>query len=418
VASSDRRLVDGLKEVVGGPHVLVDPDVVAGYVTDWTGRFRGESPAVVRPGNVDEVAAIVAYCRRQGIALTVQGGNTGLSGGAVPLAGEVVCSLTRLSALGEVDGTAGQVTAGAGVAVGRVQAAARAAGWEYGVDLASRDSATIGGTVATNAGGLRVLRYGDTRAQVLGVEAVLGSGEVVSHMTGLVKDNTGYHLAGLLCGSEGTLGIVTAVRLRLVPTAPRRVVALVAFDDVEAAVSAAGLVRRHAESLAAAEIFLIEGLSLVCATTGLPRPFPDPHKAFLLLEAAGASDPTEELSSALASVPRVVDVAVAVDSARAAELWRYREAHTAAINTLGAPHKLDVTLPAGRLAQFMAVVPDVVTGVAPAARVWLFGHAADGNIHVNITGVDPDDDETDGAVFQTVAELEGSISAEHGIGTA
>jgi FAD/FMN-containing dehydrogenase len=207
------------EEIVGREHVLTDPEIVASFVVDWTGRFRGRTDAVVRPGSVSEVAAIVAVCRDRRIALTLQGGNTGLVGGAVPLSGEIVLSLTRLSSLGELDAVAGQVTVGCGVTVGALQRAAAAAGWAYGVDLASRDSATVGGTIATNAGGLRVLRYGDTRAQLLGVEAVLGDGSVISHLGGLWKDNTGYDLAGLLCGSEGTLGVVTAARLALFPPA-------------------------------------------------------------------------------------------------------------------------------------------------------------------------------------------------------
>ena len=170
-----------------------------------------------------------------------QGGNTGLVGGGVPLQGEVVLSLRRMQVLEPVDPLAGQVTAGAGTTLGTLHRAVRSAGWAYGVDLASRDSATVGGTVATNAGGTHVLRYGDTRAQVLGVEAVLGTGSVISHLGGLVKDNTGYDLPGLLCGSEGTLAVVTAARLRLVPAPSCRTVAVLAFDTVSDAPGRLGL---------------------------------------------------------------------------------------------------------------------------------------------------------------------------------
>lgn len=407
-----------LAEVVGPSHVLTDPEVTAGYATDWTGRFRGSTAAVVRPGSTEEVAEVVRRCRRHGVALVPQGGNTGLVGGGVPLHGEVVLSLRRLDRLGEVDPVAGQVTAGAGAPVGEVRRAAAGAGWAYGVDFASRDSATVGGSVATNAGGLRVLRYGDTRAQVVGVEAVLGTGEVVSHLGGLVKDNTGYHLPSLLCGSEGTLGVVTAARLRLVPPAPRRVVALVAFDGVAAAVGAAGLLRREVAALSAAELMVADGLALVCRAAGLPPPFAGPHPAVLLVEAAGAADPLDELSAAVGSLGGVADVAVATDPPRVAALWRYREAHTEAVNALGAPHKLDVTLPAGALAAFVTRVPGVVAAVDPQARTWLWGHVGDGNVHVNVTGVAPDDDRVDDAVLRAVVASGGSISAEHGIGTA
>ncbi len=414
----DPQLVAELVEVVGPGHVLTDPDLTASYAVDWTGRFRGATPAVVRPAGVDEVAAAVAACRRRGVGLCLQGGNTGLVAGGVPLGGEVVLSLSRLRRIDPVDRLAGQVTAGAGVTLADLRRAAGEAGWDYGVDMASRDSATVGGNVATNAGGLRVLRYGDTRAQLLGVEAVLGTGAVVSHLGGLLKDNTGYHLASLLCGAEGTLGVVTAARLRLVPPAPERVVALLALGGPEAAVTAAGRLRRDLAELAAVELFFEPGLELVCSVRSLPRPFDRPHPAYLLVEAAGVADPSADLAAAVDGLDGVADVAVAADGARAAQLWAYREGHTDAVNTLGAPHKLDVTLPPAALAEFVARVPAAVAAVAPAARTWLFGHAADGNIHVNVTGADPDDEAVDGAVLELAAKMGGSISAEHGIGRA
>jgi FAD/FMN-containing dehydrogenase len=413
-----RELRTELAAIVGAEHVLVEPDVIAGFCTDWTGRFVGHAPAVVRPGSTAEVAQIVAWCRRTAVALVVQGGNTGLVGGAVPLRGEVVCSLRRLTDLGEVDRASGQVTAGAGVTIADVQARAASAGWAYGVDLASRDSATVGGSIATNAGGLRVLRYGDTRAQVVGVEAVLGTGDVVSHMSGLTKDNTGYHLPSLLCGSEGTLGVVTAARLRLVPREPERVVALLAFDDVAAALAAVGSLRSGLPSLSAAELFFDEGVALVCQVFGLRPPFAQAHRAYVLVEATGAGDPADALSSAVDSLLVVTDAAVATDAVRAAQLWRYREAHTEAIATVGTPHKLDVTLPAGALAEFVAAVPGVVERVCPGARTWLFGHAGDGNVHVNVTGAPAEDDRIDESVLRLAAGMGGSISAEHGIGVA
>jgi len=411
-------LVVDLGEVVGPDQVLSDPEVVASYTVDWTGRFRGASTVVVRPGSVAEVAAVVVACRRHGAAVVPQGGNTGMVGGGVPLAGEVVLSLRRLDAVGDVDRLAGQVTVGGGATLGTVRQAAADAGWAYGVDFAARDSCTIGGNVGTNAGGLRVLRYGDTRAQVLGIEAVLGTGQVVSHLGGLLKDNTGYALPALLCGSEGTLGVVTAARLRLVPPSPHRVVALLAFGGTAEAVSAAAELRRGLPSLSATELMLQSGIALVCRVTGAPLPLADPHPAYLLVEAAGPADPTGELADAVDHLVGVAEVAVAEDSVRAAALWRYREAHTEAVNALGPPHKMDVTLPAAALADFVDRVPDEVAAVAPRAETWLFGHVADGNVHVNVTGLDPDDDRVDDAVLSLAAGYGGSISAEHGIGTA
>ncbi|HTD50161.1 MAG TPA: FAD-binding oxidoreductase, partial [Acidimicrobiia bacterium] len=331
---------------------------------------------------------------------------------------EIVLDLRRLDALGPVDVRAGQTTAQAGVTLARVHRHALAAGWDYGVDLAARDTATVGGTVATNAGGVRVLRYGATRRQLLGVEAVFADGNVVRRLDGLEKDNTGYDLSGLLCGSEGTLAVITAARLRLVPRPTHRVVALVAFDEVDAALDAVGELRRALESLRALELFFQDGLDLVCDSLGLARPFVARHRAFVLVEAAARTDPTAELAQAIDALAATADVAVATDDRAARDLWRYREGHTEAINRLGAPHKLDVTLPADELSRFVREVRGQVAACAPHALTWLFGHAADGNIHVNVTGVAPDDDRITDVVLQLVARRHGSISAEHGIGSA
>ncbi len=412
------KLLFQLGDAVGPDHVLTDPEVTAGYCVDWTGRFRGATSAVVQPASTAEVAAVVAICRRHGVSLVLQGGNTGLVGGSIPLAGELVLSLRRMSTIGDVDDQAGQLTAGAGTTLAAVQDAAEAAGWAYGVDFASRDAATVGGSIATNAGGLRVIRYGDTRAQVVGIEAVLGDGSVVSHLSGLVRDNSGYHLPSLFCGSEGTLGVVTAARLRLVPPVRARVVALVAFDTIDAAVLAATQLRRHVRGLEAVELFLASGLDLVCRVDHLPHPFPSPHPAFLLVEAAADRSPLDDLAAAVDSLHGVADVDVAVDETRRQELWHFREGHPRAIGSLGAPHKLDVALPMSRLAEFLRRVPDAVAEVAPAGSSWLFGHAADGSVHVNVTGLPPDDNVVDDTVLRLAAELGGTISAEHGIGAA
>jgi FAD/FMN-containing dehydrogenase len=413
-----RRLLEELGAAVGLAHVVVDPEVMASYGIDWTGRFRGNPSAVVRPGDGAEVAAVVAVCKEAGVALVPQGGNTGLVGGGVPLDGEVVLSLRRLAGVTDVDGLGGQLSVGAGTTVAAVQAAAASAGWSYGVDLASRDSATIGGTIATNAGGLQVLRYGSTRAQLVGFEAVLGTGETVSHMGGLIKDNTGYDLGGLLCGSEGTLGVVTAARVRLVPENPERVTTILAFSSTGAAIDAASLLRRSLPELQSLELFLQAGLDLVCRTSGIAPPFPGEHRVYLLAETASQHDPMLAMAEVLYSVAAVEDVAVATEPARRAELWRYREGHTEAINTLGAPHKFDVTLPAPMLATFIDDVSEVVRAVDPRATTWLFGHVGDGNVHVNVTGLEPNDSTVDDSVMHHVAELGGSISSEHGIGRA
>jgi FAD/FMN-containing dehydrogenase len=414
----DKRLVQSLRAIVGAGHVLVEPDVMASYGIDWTRRFQGTPMAVVRPADGAEVAAVVAQCKDLGIAIVPQGGNTGLVGGGVPLGGEIVLSLRRLSWIANVDHQGGQLSAGSGTTIAEIQSAATSAGWDYGVDLGSRESATIGGTIATNAGGLQVLRHGPTRNQLMGVEAVLGTGVTISHMSGLMKDNTGYDLGGLLCGSEGTLGVITTARVRLVPPNPERVVALLAFSSTTAAVEAASLLRRALSDLQSLEFFVDSGLALVCRVTEMPRPFTQPHPAYLLAEVASQRDPMPGMAEVLDSIAEIEDVAVATDALRSAQLWRYREGHTEAINTLGAPHKLDVTLPSPSLAAFIDQVPTIVREADPRATTWLFGHAADGNVHVNITGVGPEDLTVDDRVLVFAAGMGGSISAEHGIGTA
>ncbi len=417
-------VVGALQDMVGVAHVLVEPDVVAGYVVDWTGRFSGATPAVVRPGSTEEVAAVVAWCAAQGVAIVPQGGNTGLVGGGVPRHDEVVLSLRRLDAIAPVEPLSGQVTVGAGATLEALQRHVAGAGLEVAVDLAARGTATIGGMVATNAGGTRVLRHGAMRAQVVGIEAVLGDGSIVSHLGGLLKDNTGYDLAGLLCGSEGTLGVVTTVRLRLVPAARERVAALVRLAGAADAVTALVAVRAGAPSLEAAELVFGDGVRLVADHVGIPVPFASAaaNDAYLLLEVVGTSDPTDELVAALAPVEHLIlDTALAATTARRHELWAYRERHTEAINAVGVPHKLDVTLPLPALARFCTEVRDVVAAIAPHARAYLFGHIGDGNVHVNVVSRRTDHavpDEVDGAVLALVARAGGSISAEHGIGVA
>jgi len=424
-------LAHSLSDIVGPTNVLVEPDLRAPFETDWTRRFGGPALLVVRPGSTEEVAATVRACADFRVAIVVQGGNTGLVGGGVPAPGPVatpagpddrpvvIVSTIRLARLDPVDLVAAQVTAGAGVPLARLQEAATAAGLDFPVDLAARDSATVGGMVATNAGGLHVLRYGAMRAQVIGVEAVLADGSVVSRLSGLVKDNTGYDLSQLLVGSEGTLGIVTAARLRLVAAHPERVVALLGLPGTAEAVAVVDSLRRRVEGLQAAELFFDDGLELVRAHGGLPAPLSQPWTAYLVVECAGLTDPSEALFEVLAELDLPESAtAVATEPAGRARLWAYRERHTEAISALGVPHKLDVTLPQSRLAEFSVEVRRVVEEAAPGSTVVLFGHVGDGNLHVNVVGPPPHDESVDDAVLRLVAAMHGSISAEHGIGRA
>ncbi|MFI5493012.1 FAD-binding oxidoreductase [Actinoplanes sp. NPDC051859] len=411
-------LEDILRGVVGDRHVLVDGDLKAQYETDWTRRFTGQARCVVRPANTAEVAAVVRACADAGVALTVQGGNTGLVGGGVPAGGEVLLSLGRLTSLDEVDVLEAQVTVGAGVTLERLQQHARPHGLDVGVDLAARSAATIGGLVATNAGGIRVVRYGSMREQVTGIEAVLADGSVVSRLVGLAKDNTGYDLAQLLAGSEGTLAIVTKVRLRLVPLLPARAVALVAVDGVPGALDVLAAARAGLPALAAAELFLAEGLELVRTHGNLAAPFTEPHPAYVVLECAARTDPTDDLLEVLGECESVRDATVASDVTGVAKLWAYRETHTEAISAAGVPVKLDVSVPLRELAGLVADLPGAVAGAAPAARPIIFGHLGEGNLHVNVLGAGDQAEDVTDAVLRLVASRRGSISSEHGVGRA
>jgi FAD/FMN-containing dehydrogenase len=416
--SLDPRLHAQLVDIVGAAHVLVDREVVAGYVVDWTGRFHGDTAAVVRPADAAEAAAVLAACRRAGVAVVPQGGNTGLVAGAIAYDGAVTLSLTRLREVGAVDGATGQLSAGAGVPLAELEARARASGWHFAVDLAARSSATIGGMIATNAGGLHVIRWGPMRNQLTGVQAATTAGSVIGDERGLLKDNTGYHLPSILCGSEGTLAVVTSARVRLIAPARAHAVALLAFAGVDQATQAAGALRLALDDISAIELMVADGIDLVCSVHDWPPPFATRREVLLLVEASGADGVVDRLAEAVQSIDGVDDVAVGETPDQRARLWRYREAHTESIATRGAAHKLDVTLPPAGLGSFIADVRRLVAAARPRADVWLFGHAGDGNVHVNITGVAEDDDAIDELVLRDVAARGGSISAEHGIGRA
>ncbi|MEN3362149.1 MAG: hypothetical protein V7637_6131, partial [Mycobacteriales bacterium] len=426
------QLATRLASIVGESHVLLDPDLTAPYEVDWTRRWQGEARLVVRPGSADEVSRVVVACAAIGAPIVPQGGNTGLVGGGVPVgvSGAVVLSLRRLSWLGPVDAIAGQVVVGAGATLAAIQRHVRGAGWDLGLDFAARDSATIGGAVATNAGGEQVLRYGTARGQLTEVEAVLADGRIMSRAgrdagsaravgnRGLMKDSAGYDLPGLFAGSEGTLGIITAVRLRLVPLLPARVVALLGVDGTTAAQRVLGAARSRLMTLTSAELMHADGIALVREHASLPAPFGTEPASYLLLECAGWDDPTDTLANALEGLPEIRDVAVAADPAGRAALWRYRAAHTEAINAAGTPLKLDVAVPPAALPAAEDAIRAAALAVAPASRTILFGHLAEANLHVNILDALPVAEQVTDAVLQVVTERGGSISAEHGVGRA
>ena len=415
-------LLAALAGIVGDGHLLADADLRAGYEIDWTRRWSGQALAVVRPGTTDEMAGVLAACHAAGATVIPQGGNTGLVGGSVPRAvssrPQVLVSLLRLREIEALDGGAGEVTVGAGATLASVQGAVRPRGWDVGVDLGARDSATIGGMVATNAGGIQAFRHGPMRAQLVGIEAVLADGSVVRRLPGMMKDNTGYHLPSLLAGSEGTLGIITRIRIRLVRRLPRRAVAVVALGDADEVAVAFADLRARLPGLLAGELLFDDGMRLVLRHSGGEAPFREPHPAYLLAEVEGAEDPTDELAAAIEAVPGVRDAVLASDAAGRDRLWQLRERHTESVNAEGVPHKLDVAVPIGRLAAYAAEVRAAISAVAPEARTYLYGHVGDGNLHVNVLGPPPGDEAVDDAVLRLAIAHGGTISAEHGIGIA
>jgi len=414
-------LTDRLAEIVGRSHLLTDPQLTDTYVADWTGRWRGRTAAVVRPGSTHEVAAVVSACAEYGAAIVPQGGNTGLVGASVPHNGEVVLSTRRLGGL-SVDPGARTLGAGAGVTLADAQRAAADENLVLGIDLGARESATVGGVVATNAGGLRVVRYGTTRSQVAGIEAVLADGSVLRRWTGLVKDNVGYDLPGLLAGSEGTLAVITNVLFRL-STPPRDVTTLLAgVPTVRAAHELVARFRQDGYTIEAAEYFHDAGLRLVCAELGERRPFAADYPVYIIAEVAGRSG--DAVAQALAGMPDIV-LDATLEPAPARRLWVYREAHPEAVNAAAAargaaaPLRLDVAVPVSRHADLEATLRDRVPERFPGAEVISFGHLAEGNSHTTLLGISPEqaDDATD-LVLGIVAEMGGSISAEHGVGIA
>jgi FAD/FMN-containing dehydrogenase len=407
-------LQHAIAKVVGNANVLTDPDVMSSYERDWTGRYHGRARLVVRPQDTAEVAGVMAACASVGAAVVPQGGNTGMVGASVPRGGEVVVSLLGLSRIGDVDPAVGQVTVGAGATLAALQAAARAAGEDAALDFAARDSCTVGGLVACDAGGARAPRHGTARTHVAGLEAVLADGSVISRLAGLTKDNAGYDLPMLLVGSEGTLGIITRVRWKLEPLLTARVAALVPLGSVAEAADLFAALRAHAPSLESCDFFLDEGLQLVLDHQRRESPIDPRAPVYVLAECAAPSDPTEELAQALGHAG-IQDALVADDTASRERLWGLREGHTEAISAVGIPHKLDVGIPLHELSAFLERVPDVVTA-AGGERTILFGHLGDGNVHVNVLGAEPDDIRVDDAVLELVLECGGTISAEHGVG--
>ncbi|MGI8714089.1 MAG: FAD-binding oxidoreductase [Solirubrobacteraceae bacterium] len=414
-------LATALADVVGPQHVLTDPELTARYEADWTGRFHGRAAVVVRPGDVQQVVGVMRACAGRNAAVVPQGGNTGLVGGGVPRAGEVVVSLARLTTIGAVDRALGQVTVGAGVTLAGLQETAAAAQQDAAMDFAARDSCTIGGLVACDAGGSRALRYGTARSRVVGLEAVLADGTRLSRLGGLAKDNAGLDVSRLLVGSEGTLGIVTAVRWKLEPRLPARVAVLFGVPGADAGARALAALRTAVSSLEACDFFTDLGLDLVLAHQRREHPLARRWPIYLLVEGAGRAGADgrilEELAGALHAAD-CKDAVVADDTASRSSLWALREGLPDAVGAEGIPHKLDVGVPLAALGSFLDTVQGVVGEAVSGARTVLWGHLADGNVHVNVLGPSPGDERADDAVLELALACGGTISAEHGVGVA
>jgi FAD/FMN-containing dehydrogenase len=429
-------LVESLREVVGDAHVLTGADDTAPYLTDWRGRYVGSALAVVRPATTTEVAEVVRVCTANGVAVVPQGGNTGLCGGATPsgacAAGEVLVSLARMSRIRAVDTANATVTVEAGCTLQQVQEAAEAVDRLFPLSLAAEGTATIGGNLSTNAGGVQVLRYGNARDLCLGLEVVLPDGRVWSGLRGLRKDNTGYDLKQLFIGAEGTLGLITAAVLKLYPRPRQVVTAWLAVASPSAAVELLSRLRAAVgDRVTAFELVGRQGLDLV------RKHIPDSREPLaarpewqVLVELSdaiagnGLGAMLEQFLSQMADGGLIADAAIAQSEAQAQSMWRLRENISEAQKIEGLSIKHDVSLPVSRIAEFVVRADAALAQAFPGVRIVCFGHLGDGNLHYNPSQPEKGDnaafiaatDRVNRIVYDIVNELGGSISAEHGLG--
>lgn len=426
----DTAALDALKAAVGPQGWTDDAERIAPHLTEWRGAWRGETPLMLTPGSTAEVAAAVKVCAAHGIAITPQGGNTGLVGGQIPQ-GEVLLSLKRMGAIRAVSPLEDVMVLEAGLTLLEAQEVAAAAGRLFPLSLAAEGTATVGGVISTNAGGTAVLRYGVARNLVLGLEAVLADGSVFHGLKRLRKDNTGYDLKQLLIGAEGTLGIVTAAALKLFPVMRSRATAIVGLETVEAALELLAVAK--AETGGGVEAFELmgrQGLDLVLAhipDTREPMETRAPWSVLIELvsgEPEAAERAMQRLLESAFEGGLIVDAAVAQNEAQAAQFWRLREDMSAAQKAAGGGWKHDVSLPLTEVADFIRGTDAALEAAHPGIRLVTFGHLGDGNLHYNVVppiGADPEAfaarrDEGARIVHDRVAAREGSISAEHGLG--
>ncbi|WP_441957962.1 FAD-binding oxidoreductase [Mycolicibacterium houstonense] len=408
-------LTETLAGIVGTGQVTTDPDVLDGRCVDHTGRYRGRATALVRPGTADEVAAVLRACRDAGAFVTVQGGRTSLVAGTVPENDDILLSTERLAHIDEVDTVERRVRVGAGATLAAVQRAAAAAGLLFGVDLAARESATVGGMASTNAGGLRTVRYGNMGEQVLGLDIALPDGSVVHRHSEVRRDNTGYDLAALFVGAEGTLGVITGLDLRLHPTPTHRVTAICGFAGLDAVVDA-GRAFRDLDGIAALELIDARAGALTAEHLGVASPVDGAWQ--LLIELAGDSDQTERLAQALAGTDLVGEPAVGVDASAQQRLWQVRESVAEVLGLFGPPLKFDVSLPLSAIREFATEATGVIATQVPQAIPVLFGHLGEGNLHLNVLRCPADAEPAlYAAMMALIAECGGNVSSEHGVGS-
>jgi FAD/FMN-containing dehydrogenase len=424
-------LIDSLRSVVGATQVLTDAVDMAPYVTDWRGRYTGSALAIVRPGGTPEVAEVVRLCAQAGVAGVPQGGNTGLCGGGTPRGGEVVVSLTRLNRVRDIDVANNTITVDAGCTLTAVQAAAAAADRLFPLSLAAEGTATIGGNLATNAGGVQVLRYGNARELCLGLEVVLPDGRVWNGLRGLRKDNTGYDMKHLFIGAEGTLGLITAAVLKLY-SRPRLVAT--AWAGTTSPKAAVALLTRLRERIGGrvTAFELVSRTSLDLVLKNIPHsrdPLPGRSLWQVLIE---LSDTMESgLDGALEGVlmegvqaGEATDAALARSQDQARTFWRLRENISEAQKVEGVSIKHDISLPVSRIPEFLDRCDTALAEAFPGLRIVCFGHLGDGNLHYNQSKLEAQEnaafiaqsDAVNRIVHDLVAELGGSISAEHGLG--
>jgi len=417
-----------LKEVAGPKGWSDDPAEIAPHLQEWRGKYQGTSSLLLKPDSTETVTKILSICNETRTAIVPQGGNTGLVGGQIPFNNEIILSLSRLNRIRDVDASGMNMIAEAGATLAAVQDAAAKTDRLFPLSIASEGSATIGGNVSTNAGGVHVLHYGNTRDLVLGVEAVLADGRVLDMLRTLRKDNTGYDLKQLFIGAEGTLGIVTAVALKLFPQPAERVTALIAVRDPQAAVNLLSYLQAATGgAMSAFEMMPRLGLEFVLAH--IPQtadPLAKPSPWYVLAEASGGANSHLEdaLESALSSSGLVTDAVIAQSDTQRAALWKLREGMSEAQKPEGGSIKHDVSVPINSIPAFLKEGIAAVEKLAPGVRPVPFGHLGDGNIHFNFTVPKNGDNaaflarwnEIQDTVHDIVKRYHGSISAEHGLG--